>query len=265
MFEEGHWEAKLTYYDELLTVVMEIESIINSRPLSYVTPDDLEEPLTPSHLLVGRRVISLPDNLGYQGEIGDSDFELNPVELSKRVKYLNNTLNHFWRRWRQEYLVELREAHRFNSGSSESSIAVNDLVMLHDESQPRGFWKLAKIENLIIGSDGRIRGATVRVSSKDGTTTTLQRPLSLLYPLEINTPDKSSTEDATVDNVREDEPSTTEQLPDATQEVLPTRRSTRAAASKAINRVRGWIAALDGDDDQCVDQLSTGGVCDGLN
>ena len=32
--------AKLTY-DELVTAVIEVESVINSRPLSYVTQDDL--------------------------------------------------------------------------------------------------------------------------------------------------------------------------------------------------------------------------------
>ena len=41
-------QAKLSY-DELLTIVTEIETIINSRPLSCLTPDDLEEPLTLSH------------------------------------------------------------------------------------------------------------------------------------------------------------------------------------------------------------------------
>ena len=49
-------QAKLTY-DELLTAIAEIESIINSRLLSYLTPDDLDKPLTPSHLLMGRQVI----------------------------------------------------------------------------------------------------------------------------------------------------------------------------------------------------------------
>ena len=45
--------AKLTY-DELLTVVA-LLFIINSWPLSYVTPDDFEEPLTPSHLLMNEK------------------------------------------------------------------------------------------------------------------------------------------------------------------------------------------------------------------
>ena len=46
-------QAKFSF-DELLTAVTEVEEIVNSRPLSYVTSDDLEEPLTPSHLLVGQ-------------------------------------------------------------------------------------------------------------------------------------------------------------------------------------------------------------------
>lgn len=40
--------AKLTY-DELKTVTVEVEMILNSRPLSYVFPGDIDEPLTPSH------------------------------------------------------------------------------------------------------------------------------------------------------------------------------------------------------------------------
>lgn len=41
--------AVLTY-EELLTVVTEVELIINSRPLTYLASSDIEEPLTPSHL-----------------------------------------------------------------------------------------------------------------------------------------------------------------------------------------------------------------------
>ena len=50
--------------DELLTAVVEIEAVINSRPISYVSSADFEEPLTPSHLVVGRRLLNLPDYLG---------------------------------------------------------------------------------------------------------------------------------------------------------------------------------------------------------
>ena len=45
-------------YDELLTVVTELETILNSRPLTYMSSEDVKEPLTPSHLMLGYQVIS---------------------------------------------------------------------------------------------------------------------------------------------------------------------------------------------------------------
>ena len=91
---------------------------------------------------------------------------MNPVDLMRRVKHLNNTLNQFWNRWRREYLTELREAHRYASRMpTRAPIAVGDLVVVHNEGQPRGFWKLAKVQRTIVGQDGKIRGAILKVSS----------------------------------------------------------------------------------------------------
>uniref|UniRef100_A0A1X7UBW2 Integrase catalytic domain-containing protein n=1 Tax=Amphimedon queenslandica TaxID=400682 RepID=A0A1X7UBW2_AMPQE len=72
--------ASLTY-EELLTAVIEIEMIINSLPLSYVTQDDLDEPITPSHLLIGRRLTSLPDDICCT----EDDFTLTPPTLTRRI------------------------------------------------------------------------------------------------------------------------------------------------------------------------------------
>ena len=49
-------------FDEMHTVLVEIENILNSRPLSYVYEDDCSaEILTPSHLLYGRRLSPIAD------------------------------------------------------------------------------------------------------------------------------------------------------------------------------------------------------------
>ena len=47
--------------ETLQTVVTEVESILNDRPLTYVS-SSLEdpEPLTPAHLISGRKIRSLP-------------------------------------------------------------------------------------------------------------------------------------------------------------------------------------------------------------
>ena len=45
----------------LQTIIVEIEAVLNDRPLTYVSSDMSDpEPLTPAHLLYGRRIISLP-------------------------------------------------------------------------------------------------------------------------------------------------------------------------------------------------------------
>jgi hypothetical protein len=48
-------------YDELLTVVVDVEAILNSRPLTYLDNDDMAEPLTVSNLISGKRVLFLPN------------------------------------------------------------------------------------------------------------------------------------------------------------------------------------------------------------
>lgn len=44
---------------------------------------------------------------------------------------------------------------------------------------------MGQIVDIIKGTDGRVRGARVRVLSKRGKPTILQRPIQRLYPLEI--------------------------------------------------------------------------------
>ena len=131
----------------------EIEAVINSRPLSYVLAADLEEPLTPSHLLVGRSILNLPDHIGYLCSPDDEDFSVDSVQLTRHVKYLN-TLNHFWSRWRTKYLNELREAHahsvRKSHAAKKSDVTVGD-VIVHDEQLPCGLWKLGRVQELFTG------------------------------------------------------------------------------------------------------------------
>ena len=121
------------------------EMILNSQLLMYDSANDFEELLTPLHLLIGRRVMSLPDPV----PSNDSDDEVTADQLSRRSRHLNITLNQIWKRLRNEYLLELREAHRHNKGIDAIPVEVGDVVV-HSDNQPRGFWKLAQVERTTV-------------------------------------------------------------------------------------------------------------------
>ena len=93
-------------YEGLLTLLVETECVLNSRPpYVYSQKDDVEEPLTPSYLLLGRRLLSrVADQEDSGQELGNEDRE----NLSKRARYMKLLLNPFWHQWRMEYLTELR-------------------------------------------------------------------------------------------------------------------------------------------------------------
>ena len=47
-------------------------------------------------------------------------------------------------------------------------VATGDVVIVHGEDQPRGKWRIGKVESLFTGSDGCVRGAVARVKTKGG-------------------------------------------------------------------------------------------------
>ena len=88
-------KARLTY-EELMTALTEVEMMINFRPLSYMSSEDVEEPLTPLHLITGRRILSLP-NSSFQHGVDDGDYnvQITNNSLSRRMNHLNQVLNQF--------------------------------------------------------------------------------------------------------------------------------------------------------------------------
>ena len=178
--------AKLSS-EELITLLTEVEMIINCRPLSFISQDDLGEPFTRSRLLVGRRLMSLPDHL-CQVDQEDYDPEaISPNVLSKCLKFLHTTLDRFWSRWRSEYLLELHSSHCCNSLNTSGSkpITVEDIMIIHDEHLKWGFWRVGVVEEMLHGSDRSVRAADLRVFTRGKGCKRLRRPVQRLYSLEI--------------------------------------------------------------------------------
>ena len=114
-------------FDTFLGIMVETESILNSRPLTNVAEQpDNEEPLTPNHFLIQRPFNSLPP-----GQFGDKQ----PASL-KTWKNTQKLMNHIWRRMVEEYLPTLSRRSKW-SNSNDRPLKVDDVVWVLQDQTPR--------------------------------------------------------------------------------------------------------------------------------
>lgn len=169
--------AQTVTEEVLRTVLIEVENILNSRPLGYVSSDVADpDPVTPNSLLMGRPDSSLP-------QVVYSDSEL----LSKkRWRYSQVLSDHFWKHFVHDFLPTLQSRQKWHR--ERQNIAVGTIVLIVDEQLPRALWKVGTVSSVIPSSDGRVRTAVVKV--KDQTYT---RPVAKLIELPALPPDTDSS------------------------------------------------------------------------
>ncbi|XP_053699113.1 uncharacterized protein LOC128746088 [Sabethes cyaneus] len=164
----------------LLTLVIEAESIVNSRPLTYLPLDSEEQDaLTPNHFLLG----------------SSSGVKQPPVHIPDAATLAHNSwnlmqqnLNHFWSRWIREYLPTLTRRTKWFGETK--AVEPGDLVVIIDENRRNG-WIRGRILQVIVGRDGRVRQAVVQTAGG-----LYRRPVSKLAVLDVkgNCKAKSATD-----------------------------------------------------------------------
>lgn len=138
-------------YEELSTVLSQIESILNSRPITPISenPDDLEA-LTPTHFLIGRRLTAVPD---------PNVQDINTSRLS-RFQYLQWLQQQYWSRWSREYICELQRRYKWQY--PQDSVKIGSMVLLRDDNLPPLQWQLGRVTALHPGADGLTRVVVVK-------------------------------------------------------------------------------------------------------
>ncbi|KAL3998739.1 Integrase core domain family protein [Acanthocheilonema viteae] len=191
---------KLLKKGELITLIAEIEEILNTRPLTYVGFNDYRV-IRPIDFISPNASLDIPTN--YES----NQDEYTPYGLNtknKLLKYWFNTLKAldvFWKLWRDEYIVSLRERTQRKLTSPRAverrSPCENEIVLLNEPDTPRGMWKLARIKAIKRGWDGKIRTATIQMQNGK----LLDRSIKELYPLEVD--DSERMEDQSTPEVEE--------------------------------------------------------------
>lgn len=141
-------------FEELNTVFIQIEAMLNSRPLCPLSsdPNDVNV-LTPGHFLTLEPLTAIPDrNL--------TDTKLNRLG---RWQLLQRFQQDFWNRWKIEYLQSLTQRSKWTKHCQ--PLVIGAVVLLKDENTIPLHWPLARVIELHCGSDEIARVATVRTAN----------------------------------------------------------------------------------------------------
>jgi hypothetical protein len=138
-------------FEELTTLLCQIEACLNSCPLSQVpnSPDD-PYPLTPGHFLIGEPLVLVPD----------ANLEKTSVTLLKRWHLSQRLVQDFWRRWSCEYLTQLQHRYKWSQQSPEPEVA--DVVLVKEEDLPPARWLYGIITEKHKGLDNLTRVVSLK-------------------------------------------------------------------------------------------------------
>lgn len=157
-------------YEELSTCLIQIEAILNSRPLTPLStdPSDLSY-LCPSHFLIGRPLTSFP-----RPQI--TDVNIQRLQRFDRVEKLRQ---HFWQRFSNEYVSLLQQKTKWQTAGQD--LKTGAMVLVRDANLPPLLWLLGRVVAVKTGSDGHCRVADIL--TKKGTIT---RAYNNICPLPVS-------------------------------------------------------------------------------
>ncbi|CAG9134906.1 unnamed protein product [Plutella xylostella] len=154
-------------YEEMYTVMVQIEAILNSRPITPISsdPSDLVA-LTPAHFLIGRTLTMLPA----------PQVDNAPINTLSRYKRVQALKAHFWNRYYKEYISALQIRSKWHTNRGQ--LQLGQMVLIKDDRLPPNRWLLGRITAVYPGTDGINRVADVLSTSG-----TLRRAYNRLCPL----------------------------------------------------------------------------------
>ena len=144
-------------YEELLTLIAEMEEILKFRPITYLYNDEISERLY-RYRILSTKSTNDQNLLEYE--------QFNISNLSKRMNYLHNLLESYWNQRTKEYLNDLRE-HGTTDQNVNSVIKIGDTVFIHNHNAKRNIWKLGKVVRLFTIEDHNARAATVKIHNQN--------------------------------------------------------------------------------------------------
>ncbi|GFT24228.1 integrase catalytic domain-containing protein [Trichonephila clavipes] len=146
--------SKITF-EEFETIIIQIEGILNSRPLVPLSDNINEyEVLTPGHFIIGRPISAIPE---------PAILDISDNRLS-RWQYTTKCVQTIWKRWKNDYLNHLQQRNKWQF--EKNNVAVGCLVLLKENDLPPCKWTMARILEVIYGTDGKVRVVKLKTATE---------------------------------------------------------------------------------------------------
>ncbi|KAL0195042.1 hypothetical protein M9458_008614, partial [Cirrhinus mrigala] len=159
--------AQTVTEEVLRTVLIEIEGILNAKPLGYTSSDIADpDPVTPNILLMGRRDASLPQ----------VTYQVSELLSRRRWRHSQLLADHFWKQFIRNYLPSLQTRQKWMSETD--NLQIGETVMIVDQQLPRALWPIGRIVQVFPGKDNRVRSAEIKVKDR-----TYLRPVTKIISL----------------------------------------------------------------------------------
>ena len=131
LLKKAMGRARLTY-DEILAILIEIESIINSRPLTYISDKPDESFVTPYHLIYGRHINEKFHKYDARNEITSNQIR---EDFSSKI---TNVKSYFIKRFEDEYITAIQEREYYNQIKFKNSeqLVIVDVVLVKEDNLP---------------------------------------------------------------------------------------------------------------------------------
>jgi hypothetical protein len=165
--------GEIVQLETFTTIIVEIEGILNGRPLTAVSTDSRDvEALTPNHILAPASM-RVPVHPNIEAK---EDGTKGVKDAWKRAE---SAVNSFWKHWKADYLSLLHQRQKWRK--SEENLKEGDLVILVEEGVRRKEWKLGRVSKTL-QTDAHVR----RVEIKRGDGKVVIRDRTKLVKLEMD-------------------------------------------------------------------------------
>ena len=191
------------YFSQFVTLLSDVQKVLNNRPLTYRSQDNEIDIITPNHFLVGRPLPSLLfGNLEQLPEWDYCDRGEYSTSLQRTLEFRDSSLELFKEKWLKEYLVNLREKDRACAHSSRNWMP-GEVVFFKLPLKTRPHWPLCQIVEVYPDTKGIIRTVKIRKANKGETVVNVGHLIPLELFSELNQP-HSYIEDPASDLVEEE-------------------------------------------------------------